>query len=475
MYELLTEIPAYASAHFVDSNILHLTSTFHDHARNAKKVVSNSVVITESGATISPSQDVGDEVAFAYSPSRARRAVLREVKGNGSPKRFVEIWSAGTLEASIEVTEKHGAFYTDEFVASLTFSPSESSLLYIAEANPPTATDEDPYAKFRYTPQFGEGIAGKKRPTMFLFYWTNGPGEPSRALTPISVASEALFGQAVFSPQGDKLYATGYEYTSDHRLLGIKYCFNRPSGIWELTPSSSSSSSIHDILENGSKPIEYSAKKLTPSYLSCRSPRVVAYDGKSTLLWFSHPSGGAHAATSLLYSLDITSHADPKEITTPLVDAISKPGQGAFPGLYPDANLATIPTLQFTSSSTPYVITHSTWGSRTTVLLISTTDGSVKDLTPEDGNLYSWKVLNTDGGRRVVCSRSTPIYPNELVLGEFSENGDVSWSVLHKPTLPLHVEEELSTLRASIIPIPERYPTETIVIQSKFPPQDKRS
>ncbi|KAG6844248.1 hypothetical protein H0H87_008462 [Tephrocybe sp. NHM501043] len=472
MYEQLTEIPAPTSVHFVASDVLHVTSTLHDHVRNTRKVVSNSVVVSESGVTSSSLQDVGDEIAFTYSPSRARRAVLREAKNEGKPKRFVEIWNRNALEASIEVTEKHGAFYTDDHLASLTFSPSETSLLYVAESNPPIATEDDPYQKFRYVPQFGEGIAGKRRPTTFLFYWKNGPGEPSRTLTSISVpSSKVLFGQAVFSPRGDTLYATGYEYTSDHRLLGIKFCFNRPTGIWELTPSSLS---LDDNLENDSKPVECSAKKLTPSYLSCRSPRVFTYDGKSTLLWLSHPSGGPHAATSLLYSLDITNDADPKKITTPLVDSVSKPEEGAFPGLYPDPNLATFPTLQFSPSSTPYIVTHSIWGSRTTVLLISTLDGAVKNLTPEDGNLYSWKVFNTDGRSRVICSRSTPLTPPELVMGEFSESGVVSWRVLHKPTLLPQLEEELSSLRVSVIPIPGRYPTETIVIQSAVAPENKR-
>ncbi|KAG6871447.1 hypothetical protein C0995_004460 [Termitomyces sp. Mi166 len=487
MYELLTEIPVPASAYFVTPDVLHVTSTFHDHVRNARKTVSNSIVLNPSGATSSPMQDVGQEIAYTYSPSRTRRAVLREAKSDGKLKRFVEIWNKSALEASIEVTEKHGAFYTDDHVASLSFSPSESSLIYIAESNPPTATENDPYRKFRYTPQFGEGIAGKRRPTIFLFCWKNGPGEPGRPLTSFSVASEALFGQVIFSPGGNTLYATGYEYTSDHRLLGIKHCFNRPSGIWELTPSSLS---LDDMLSNESKPLECSARKLTPSYLSCRSPRIFSYDGKSTLLWLSHPSGGAHAATSLMYSLDITSQVDPKKITTPLVDSVFKPEQGAFPGLYPDPNLAIYPALQFSKSSVPYLITHSIWGSRTTVLLISTADGAVKDLTPEDGNLYSWKVLNTDGKTRVVCSRSTPISPHELVLGEFNETGEILWRVLHKPVLPpeckhfaprklseankFKVVGALSNLCASVIPIPERYPTETIVIQSAVAPPNER-
>ncbi|KAG5653150.1 hypothetical protein H0H81_002061 [Sphagnurus paluster] len=205
--------------------------------------------------------------------------------------------------------------------------------------------------------------------------------------------------------------------------------------------------------------------------MSCRSPLTLSHNDKHTLIWLSHPSGGPHAATSLLYSLDITSSPDLKQITTPLVDAVFKPVKDAFPGLYPDYNFVPYPILRFSPSTGPHLITHSVWGSRTTVLLISMT-GTVKDLTPEDGNLYSWKVLATDDYSRIVCIRSTPTSPNELVLGQLTESGEVVWRVLHKPTLHPRLEVELSTLRASVIAIPDRYPTETIVIHSIVPPEN---
>ncbi|GLB44407.1 putative alpha beta-hydrolase [Lyophyllum shimeji] len=469
MYEQLTAIPVPSSASFAGSDVINVTSTFHDHVRNAKRTVSNSYV-TEESVTGSALQDIGDEVAFTYSPSRARRAVLREVKTQGKTTRFVEIWQQNSIEASIEVTETHGPFYTDEFVGSQSFSSSETSLLYIAESNPPSASEEDPYRKFRYTPSFGEGIADKRRPAIFIFSWKNGPGKPSRTLFSLSTPPSALFGQAIFAPHADIIYATGYEYTSDHRLLGPKYCFNRPSGIWEITPTLS-----RDVMA-GETQMHCTARKLTPSHLSCRSPRVFSHQGKLTLLWIAHPTGGAHAATSMLYSLDITSSPGLKELTSlaPLVDTVFTPENGAFPGLYPDFSFAPFPILRLSASKAPYLVTHSTWGSRTTVLRISMADGAVRDLTPEDGKIYSWKVLNTDGQSRVICIRSTPISPNELVLGQFDENGEVSWRVLHKPVLPPELAEELATLRASIIPIPDRYPIETIVIQSAVAPQTAR-
>jgi hypothetical protein len=67
----------------------------------------------DDSATSTPFQDVGDVINSVISLSRARRAVLREVKNQNNAKRFVEIWHGDRIEASMEVTEAHGMFYTD--------------------------------------------------------------------------------------------------------------------------------------------------------------------------------------------------------------------------------------------------------------------------------------------------------------------------------------------------------------------------
>jgi acylaminoacyl-peptidase len=352
----------------------------------------------------------------------------------------------------MEVTGSHGAFCADgdstsdsyyrqgdlirslDYLGSLAFSSSETSLIYTAEANAPTTNDEDPYRRFRFTPQFGEGLTGKKRPTMFIFRWSTDKAQAHKLLALSVPSSSALFGQAIFSPDSYKIYATGYEYTSDGRQLGIKGCYNRPSGIWEITPSKPRAGDVQ------SNDISCTARKLTPSHLSCRSPRVFSYEGVDTLFWLSCPSGGAHVSTSLLYSLDITgnlpSASTVVNIGAPLVDAVFGPLEDEFPGLYPDYNLPAVPFVHphTETFSGPCIVTHSLWGSRSTVLLVSTAKGEVKDLTPEDGDLSSWTVLTTDGDSRILCARSTPVSPPQLMLGEFDDTG-VSWRVIDKPSL----------------------------------------
>jgi acylaminoacyl-peptidase len=173
------------------------------------------------------------------------------------------------------------------------------------------------------------------------------------------------------------------------------------------------------------------------------------------------------------------------------VDAVFGPLEDEFPGLYPDYNLPLIPFVHphTETFSGPCIVTHSLWGSRSTVLLVSTDKGEVKDLTPEDGDLSSWTVLTTDGESRILCARSTPVSPPEVMLGEFDDTG-VSWRVIDKPNLSPDskfsfslsriilktftvVESALATLSASVISIPERHPTQAIVLRSQINPKTK--
>ncbi|KAG2344178.1 hypothetical protein BDR05DRAFT_999333 [Suillus weaverae] len=116
------------------------------------------------------SHDSSEVKAFATSPSKSRQAILREASG----KRFVEIW-AGTqlLEASLDVSNYHQAFLTDDFLYSLPFSPNETSLLYTTEAS--VDTDDDPYNKFRYNPTLA--IPPVQRNVLPSFY-SAGPDPP---------------------------------------------------------------------------------------------------------------------------------------------------------------------------------------------------------------------------------------------------------------------------------------------------------
>jgi acylaminoacyl-peptidase len=125
----------------------------------------------------------------------------------------------------------------------------------------------------------------------------------------------------------------------------------------------------------------------------------------------------------------------------PFVPIVDNPELDGFPGLYSAYNLPKSASIQGPGLS--YILLHSHWGSRTTVVRVPLEDdgygenrGHVKDLTPADEDLYSWSVLTTNGSDSVICSRSSPSVPYEIMLGKFDPNGEVTWTLLEKPQLP---------------------------------------
>ena len=388
-------------------------------------------------------------------------------------------------------------YFYSEYLASLSFAPTESAVLYTAEGKTPET--EDPFEKFRFNPDFGEGLVGKKQPVTFIFHWDSShqsttSDKPKLGLVELKCKENVRFGQAVFSPNYDNvIYATGYEFTSDGRMLGLKFCANRPSGIWKLLldwrwPK------LHEKL-NSTTVMTVTLQKLTPASLSCRSPRTFKSYRGATLAWLACPTGGAHYRASTLHCLDIsTGSFDNSSLKTTEIPLVAP---DAFPGLFPSYNLPSSPNIvtELELEPVPSIVLHSQWRSRTTVLLISTKNGSVVDLTPasKEEGLYSWTVLATDGQSRVVCQRSSTSVPYEIYLGIFNDTGFVSWRLIDEPDLPEHskllfsisivfpiflkklvsssfiVEEALSTIRTSIVSIPNREPFETILVQPNLP------
>ncbi|KAG1744584.1 Alpha/Beta hydrolase protein [Suillus paluster] len=477
-YTELAELPVPVTADFVggDGVSLHESLiTVRDHERNTNRSLTKTfpIITSESDQQTTPavSHDSSEVKAFITSPSKSRQALLREITDGTGAKRFVEIWAGTQIEASLDVTKYHDIFHTDEVLSSLSFSPSETSLLYTAEANVNADDDasDDPYPKFRYTPHFGEPSRTKKRPTIFLFRWTRSTAFTRAAkqdmlLCALSLAQvtqvPVLFGQATFATE-DIIFATGYDHTKDGRILGVKWCFNRPTGIWELRLPESAS--LHGT-PFGTR-ISCNSLKLTPLERSCRSPRVL-YDDSQTpvkLFWLSNPVGGAHASCVSLESRDLTNSTNKI-----IVDTVMEPTpENHFPGLYTEYNMPSRPFVR--RGDHVYIALHSTWHSRTTVLFINTETGAITEETKmHDGEpMYSWNVLATDSKTHFICSRSTPTAPSEVLLGYFDEHGNLSWKVLDKPMISVETENALSDLTASIILIGARPPTETLVIQSK--------
>jgi acylaminoacyl-peptidase len=81
-----------------------------------KRSTSKTIFVSSNSVSSSLPEEAGDMVASAMSPSGTLLAVLREQADqalSGGKKRYVELWREENLEISLDVTEKHGSFYTD--------------------------------------------------------------------------------------------------------------------------------------------------------------------------------------------------------------------------------------------------------------------------------------------------------------------------------------------------------------------------
>ncbi|KAF9035752.1 alpha/beta-hydrolase [Hymenopellis radicata] len=465
MYKVLSSIPVPTAAHFLvhttDARYkgLEVTYSIADHVRDIKRTTTKTIFFSSSDKDMLVSmagQDISTAgiVKSTWSLSTKYKAVLRNL--DGGKKRFVEIWRRdGALILIKDVTDDHGEFYADEYFGGLSFSPSEDAIIYVAEANAPKDV-----SKFAYSPSFGEGLTSKKRPTPFMLRILGNNEASLSALVTPAVDKTVSFGQFVFQDcpdsglQGTTMLATGYQRTSDDRTLGLLGCFNRPAAIWKLT--------LDGPLDNTGTPISLTVEQLTSSSISCRSPRV---SPNGSAVFISNALGGAHAGSTGLHLLGQSE---------PIVKTVWDPkDSNEFPGLFLGASLPTYPFVENGS----WIVTHTTWGSRSRIVAISTTNSTISDITPT-GKDYSYTILATDKSH-IAAVRSSLVSVPELILGTMTEMSkaamEVEWRTLEAQEVSTDVSEALSKLTMEIIKTPERHPTESIVLRHRQSTDESRN
>ncbi|KAL1921198.1 uncharacterized protein VTP21DRAFT_10914 [Calcarisporiella thermophila] len=435
IFKKLSTIPSYTSASIAASTskpgmlTVHLTQSQRDTTRSTKRNVARALFasVDASGEVSCLGHglpvDLGEAGRQRLSPSGRLLAVLRAVSEAGAKqkKKFVEVWSEGILRRVLEVTDKHGDFYSDDTFGCLSWAKDESKLIYVAEAKP----EEDPKKKFEYVPDWGERFSKKASPRLVLVDLNT--HEKDQQILVLPALQGISPGQAFFGPNGESLLFTGYQI--EPRRYGIVYCQNRRTGIYQVNLDGSNLVRLNSEEVNGRSP------QLSPS--------------EKHLVYVSNKIGGPHASCATLYKYEFSSGAN--QI---VVDQIASTKEAhEFPGLYIDQ----LPTDCFALSAdkaSEWVVAHSVWRSRKTLVAINTSTGNVKELT--SGTLakgsYSLLYVSND---YLVASWSTPTEPNSLLLGIITQLGsnqiEVSWKTIEQVSLGDEVKELLNSLTYSMV------------------------
>ncbi|CAK7327161.1 unnamed protein product [Dovyalis caffra] len=271
------------------------------------------------------------------SPSGLKLFVVRNPE-NESPTRF-EIWNQGQVEKEFNIPQSvHGSVYTDGWLAyfhsytgiscrncsilsiidyyclqgsrnvecvldgigSLPSKPTFNDLGYIKGGS----TDKDCGSwkgQGEWEEDWGETYAGKRQPALFVIDINSGE------VLPVKGISKSLStGQVVWAPstEGIYQYLVFVGWSSSPRKLGIKYCYNRPSGLYAVRVPIYISE-VNE-LELKQSPVEDSpVLNLTQSISSAFFPSF-SPDGRFLVFLSASSSvdSGAHSATDSLHKID---------------------------------------------------------------------------------------------------------------------------------------------------------------------------
>ncbi|XP_065407533.1 acylamino-acid-releasing enzyme isoform X15 [Chrysemys picta bellii] len=131
---------------------------------------SQAIVYSGPSGTCS---EIKGELLSRESPSGALKAVLRKASpGKGEEKQFLEIWDQNRKVKSINLTvlEKHGNVYEDDQFGCLSWSHSETHLLYVAERKRPKA---ESFFQSR-APELSSSCADERRDKAVKAFWSPG-------------------------------------------------------------------------------------------------------------------------------------------------------------------------------------------------------------------------------------------------------------------------------------------------------------
>lgn len=287
---------------FLDSSTI-LNSKYHSYSKNLDSVVPESKSLDQ----FPPKPFI--QTNSTSSTNNHIYVSLRSSSNDSKKRQFIEIFDSflGCIK-SIEVTDKHGAFYVDDTFGNVSISKSGTKICYVAESivdgftgigihsikssnktcgskncktnnkqvnqsninckSPFSQTELDPN-QYVYREDWGERFTGRNEPRIFV----------------LDLISEEIFSlitlkdyspcQPIFGPNDNTIIYRGLK--TDPMKYGIVYCHNRPASIFQQEICDDSGESI---------------KMLSCSNKAARSP-ILLKSGKG-IVYLSIPVGGPH-------------------------------------------------------------------------------------------------------------------------------------------------------------------------------------
>ncbi|XP_075430226.1 acylamino-acid-releasing enzyme [Ascaphus truei] len=380
--------------------------------------------VVYSGACGNASEIKG-ELLSRESPSGALKAVLRETKNSkGEDTQSLEIWNKNRKVKSINLTalEKHGKVYDDDQFGGLSWSHSESHLLYIAEKKRPKVEsffqaavaelsvgasgeeEEDEGTskpikgdQFVLHEDWGEGLVNKSVPALCVL-----DIESSNISVLEGIPEHVSPGQAFWSPDDTGVVFVGWWHSSFR--LGLKYCPNRRSALFFVD------------LTGGR------CETLSLDSAAVFSPRLSP--DKCRIVYLQCDVFGPHQQCCRLLTYDWYT-----KVTSTVVDTVSRGIKGHFAGIYTSA-LASF----CWSSDSQRLVLDTVLHSGQDLFVIDTMSGTVTRLLCKESPPGSWKLMAIDRDLLVV-SYSSPSCPPTVKVGFLPAAGneeDITWVSLEE-------------------------------------------
>lgn len=372
----------------------------------------------------------GDKVAILVEEAVAKDG--ENAKSDDTRKVF-EIWTEGghNLAARIVLPkDMHGKVCTDvAWFGGFSWSPDETTLVYVAEATPPKTTSffdkvdapatsskagaddtsEDAHANIggQFTlgvgkgEDWGEKYTGTSRLALFCVNVDTGnvgriQNVPGDAIEDSSEGGYS-FGQPVFSPDRNSVVYVGWDAGgggSMPRRLGSIYCYQRPAKLYSSRVAKlleSLSSSKNDTGSDDSTRNDEGWTCLTPNDRLARSPRfspTLAAGGFKLVYLCNTPGFDTHGGCMELHSINWDADKeialiDNRQVLVKQVELPTdsdrpsvKIGGICFPGLFVNQ----LPTDCFSGDGKAVYMT-TQWGSISRAIEVSTENGEIKPLS----------------------------------------------------------------------------------------------